>query len=223
VLVLLPVLAIRSAQRLRAADRPRAPALPPRDRIWLGALISLSMLFLLSWLTANAIDYHIFAAPPPHAAAVGATAVAFALVFALRAISRALRTDEERRKMTVYRIAPRTTREWVLWTLAVMAASVAEEAAYRGVAMSILWYWIGSAWIAALVSSIAFAVAHWTQGFKSLAVIFGIALVMHGLVAVTGTLVYAMFVHAGYDYVAGGIIARDAARFDREAVNSQPV
>ena len=39
---------------------------------------------------------------------------------------------------------------------------------------------------------------------------------MHGLVALTGTLLLAMIVHAIYDIVARYLIGREASRFERE-------
>jgi membrane protease YdiL (CAAX protease family) len=104
----------------------------------------------------------------------------------------------------------------------VLAASVAEEAAYRGVGMSILWYYLGNPWLAALLCAAAFSLGHSTQGWKSASVIFAMALAFHGLVALTGTLVLAMVVHAIYDFVAGDRIRRDTARYDREAALAMP-
>jgi membrane protease YdiL (CAAX protease family) len=98
-----------------------------------------------------------------------------------------------------------------------LLAGVAEEAAYRGVGMTILWYSLGDPWLAAGICAAAFAVAHSIQGLKSGTVVFAIALVFHGLVAVTGTLVLAMVVHAIYDLIAGYWIAIEARRYDAEA------
>ena len=65
-------------------------------------------------------------------------------------------------------------------------------------------------WIAAALLSIAFALAHWAQGWKSMVVIAAIALTMHALVQFTGTRVVAMGVHATYDIVAIALISREA-------------
>ena len=116
--------------------------------------------------------------------------------------------------MIVYFLAPRTTREWVLKSITVLAASISEEAAYRGVGFAILWYWTGSALLAALICSIAFALAHSIQGWKSMWVIFGIAVIMHGLVYYTETLVLAMIVHAVYDFIAIYLIWKESLRMN---------
>jgi membrane protease YdiL (CAAX protease family) len=92
----------------------------------------------------------------------------------------------------------------------VLAASVAEEAAYRGVAMSILWYATGNPYLSAVLCSLAFAVAHAVQGWRSGLTIYLVALVMHGLVWFTSSLVPAMIVHALYDFIAGWAIRREA-------------
>jgi len=215
-LLYLPWLARQSAARLRAMREAAAPG-PSRERIWLSALIGQALLLLLAVLAGRSFGYPFFALPALGAREIGAAVAALALYLGLRALSRAWRTEEERRRMMVYFLAPRTPRDWLLWTATVVAASIAEEVAYRGVGMWILEWSLGNAWIAALISAIAFALAHWTQGVKSGLVIFAMALVMQGLVQWTGTLLLAVIVHATYDFIAGVRISRDARRFDREA------
>jgi membrane protease YdiL (CAAX protease family) len=209
-LVFLPFVAVRSA-RLREM---REKGAVPRAAIWKGLLFTQAALLLLSWLVARTFDYEIFATPhlePKYfAAAIGALVVCLAL----RWIGRALHSEEERRKLAVYAWAPRTPNERILRTGAVLLAAIAEEAAYRGVGMAILWYSLGNPWSAALISALAFSAAHAAQGWKSAITIFAIALVMHGLVAFTGTLILAMIVHASYDLVVGYGIARTARQYD---------
>jgi membrane protease YdiL (CAAX protease family) len=93
-------------------------------------------------------------------------------------------------------------------------ASVAEEAAFRGVGWSILRYALGNPWLSAVPLCVAFAVVHWSQGWKSGIAIFGLAVVLHALVAFTGSLLPAMAVHAIYDFVAGEQIRRQARMMD---------
>ena len=220
IVAFLPWLAIRSARRLRQIESSGQPA-PPRQAIWTGTILSQAVLLILAWLVGRGFRYRIFAVPPFETRHLLAALAALALCFVLRWISRIVRSPEERRRMAVYRWAPRTEQEWVLWTAAVLLAAVAEEAAYRGVGLSILWYALGSPWPAVLISSSAFALAHWTQGWKSAATIFCVALVMHALVALTGTLVFAMIVHAVYDFIAGYSISRTAREHDRSAALAQ--
>jgi membrane protease YdiL (CAAX protease family) len=144
-----------------------------------------------------------------------AAVLALVLCLAMLPVSRWLRSKREQRELFVYQLAPRTRREWAWWVPTVLVAGVAEEVAYRGVTMTILWYALGNPWAAALVCAVAFALAHATQGWKSGVIIFVIGLLMHGLVAITGTLVPAMIVHVAYNLIAGGLIAREARRLDQ--------
>lgn len=214
-LVFLPFVAIRSAQRIRAADRGKASRpLPSREAIWGTTVLSLVVLFVISWITGSGFGYRIFAVPALGGVDILYGGVTLVACLALREIARRIRPEEERRRLFVYRMAPRSPREWVLWVVTCVCAGGAEEAAYRGVGMAILWYALGNPWIAAMILSIGFALGHWTQGGRSAAIIFVFALLFHALVALTGTLVIAMVVHAGYDLVAGYLMAREVERWE---------
>ena len=90
----------------------------------------------------------------------------------------------------------------------VLAAGFAEEAAYRGLGMLVLGVLGIQPWWSALLLSAAFAVAHAVQGRLGVVIVFAMALVMHALVALTGTLLIAMVVHIAYDLVAVVVTAR---------------
>ena len=214
----LPWAALRSARRLRLA-REAAPEseTPSRLHIWIGSLVMQAVLLFLAWRVGSGFGFRIFAASRPDPLDLVAAAGALGACFGLRALIRTLRSEEERRRSVLYRIAPRTAAERVGWTVTVLLASVAEEAAYRGVGFSILWYALGDPWLAAGLSALAFALAHSMQGWKSGAVVFVIALVMQALVAVSGTLILAMVVHGLYDLIAGYRIAVEAEQLDAEA------
>ena len=210
--VFLPYLAFRSARVLRAL-RLAAPAgeLPGREMFWVQTTVSLVVLFVLAWMVGRSFDYDPFALRHglglrDYALAAGA----FLLFFAFRLVVRAARTEEERRRQILYALAPRNGREWAWSIVAILVAAVAEETAYRGVAMNILWYSTGNPWLSAALCAVAFALAHWMQGWKSGLVIFLMALAFHALCAATGTLVLAMVIHALYDLVAAVLIAREA-------------
>ncbi|MEP7271056.1 MAG: CPBP family intramembrane glutamic endopeptidase [Acidobacteriota bacterium] len=223
ILLLLPWMAIRSAKRVREISQESSTKpLPDREAIWIGTILNLAAMLFAAWIIGNSFGFEPFGGVSSiDIKDVLAAAATLGVCFILRAMTRALRTDEERRRMVVFRIAPSSPREWALWTLTVLFAGVSEEVAYRGAAMSILWYSLRNPWLAAFICAVAFAVAHWSQGVKSGVVIFAIALAMHALVAITGTLVLAMIVHATYDFVAGYLIAKEARRFDLEAPCSQ--
>lgn len=210
ILGLLPWAAIRSVKQVRTAG------LPPNERIWTTTIVMLGILFAFAWFVGRGFDYDPFAVPPLRAREWVAAVVALGLCFVIREIARAITPEDERKKLMVYRLAPRTPKEWALSAVAVVFASVAEETAYRGVAMSILWYATGNPWLAAVVTALAFGLAHAVQGARSVAIVVLFGLVMQALVLYTGTLVLAMLVHAVYDFVAGYEIAREARAMSEE-------
>ncbi|HEX5010242.1 MAG TPA: CPBP family intramembrane glutamic endopeptidase [Planctomycetota bacterium] len=219
-LVYMPWAAMRSRHKLAAlrAGAGGAEGRPlSRQAVWTSTALSLLILLVVAVVVGRSFDYDFVARPALDWQVLAATLGAFAACLLVRQVVRVSRSEEERRRLMVYVIAPRTARERVLWALACVLAGVAEETAYRGVGMATLWYALGNAWAAALILAAAFAVAHAAQGWKSGLAVFGIALVMHALVAFTGSLLPAMLVHASYDLVAGAIIARDARRMDAEA------
>jgi membrane protease YdiL (CAAX protease family) len=215
---------VRSARRLGPWLRTPGPG-TTRERllIWANTSLAQALLVLLAWLAGRSFGFRFFTPAGRRVGDVAAAAAALAACFALREVARRLRTEEERRTMAVYRLAPRSAAEWGVWSVVAVAASVAEEIAYRGVGVAVLQHWSGSLPIAILVCAAAFAVAHALQGWKSATVIFGFALVMHALVLATGTLLFAMAVHLIYDVVAALAIARQADRFDRDAAGAVSV
>lgn len=218
-LVLLPWLARRSAQVMHGQPSGGSTiAIPPRETIWKRTLLAQLVLLLVSWGAGRSFGFDFIATPPITPRLIAAGLVALVLALILRQIARALHSEAERRSLAVYKLAPRTPREWALCVLTVFAAAIAEELAYRGVLVAILGYMFQNTWLAIILSAIAFAAAHWMQGWKSGLVIYALALLMHALVAYTGTLLVAMLVHAAYDLVAGYLIAKQAQHYDREAI-----
>jgi membrane protease YdiL (CAAX protease family) len=210
-LLVLPMAAARSARVIKASRAPSGALPISRQAIWIQTLISQCVLLALAWSAGSSFGYQFFWLPPLGGRAVAAAATAFLACVALYFVAKRLQSSEERRQLVVFALAPRNATEATLWCATVVAASIAEEAAYRGVLAAVLTYATGSLALAIAVSATAFAVAHATQGLKSGVIIFGIALVMHALVEATGTLVLAMGVHAAFDFFAGYRIAREAA------------
>jgi membrane protease YdiL (CAAX protease family) len=225
-LVALPYLAVRSASHLRnmraAWGGPGARSPLTRTRAMASTLMMLGLSFWLAWLTGRTFDYQIFAVPQFGVREIGAGLVVLGMQFGLRRLLQMTRTEEEERAHPAIQLAPRTGGEWALTVVTTLAAGVAEESAYRGVGMSLLWWTIGSPWVAAPILAFAFALAHWVQRWKSMVTIFAMALLMQALVAFTRTLVIAMAVHAIYDIVAMYFISRKAIRYDREAQPNSP-
>ena len=174
-------------------------AIPPLTRIYANTLLMLAVLFAFAWFTARTFGFHIFALPRFGAKEVVAGVCALLFQFVMSYLNVTMRPAGEAHAMAVNRLLPRSPREKVLYAFTAIVAGIAEEAAYRGVLMSILWYGLGSAWLAVLISALVFALGHALQGWKSMAVICIMACSMHALVWYTGTLVVAMAVHALYD------------------------
>jgi len=217
VLVVMPLGARRTAQRLHAPEPGHEVT---RTVVWRSAVIVQLTLLALTWFPASRIGYAIFSVPSLTAAHIGLGAAALGLCFIFRWFAQRLHSPDELRELDVYRYAPRSTSELVLFHVAAITAGVAEEAAYRGVAWSIMTTWLGSAWPGAVVLAVAFALAHWNQGWKSGVNIVGIALVFHALVYLTGTLVVAMAAHVLYNVAAVHLIRRTALVADHVAMDA---
>lgn len=221
--VLLPWSALRSARVVAAHRAAHGGALPvSRTSIWLSTLLVMALLLLFSWFVGRSFGYDAFAVPPLGVREYGLAVAALVTCLGLRLVARRMHRPEERRGLVVFAIAPRTADERALAIVVILVASVAEEVAYRGVAMNILWWSLGNPWLAAVACATAFALAHAVQGWKSGLVVFAIALVMHGLVASTGTLVLAMGVHAAYDLIAGHLIRAEALRLEAGEAGGAP-
>ena len=110
---------------------------------------------------------------------------------------------DERKELWVRQIIPRNYAERLVWVISLCTAGAAEELIFRGVFFALLAAVTGSITIASLVSAIVFAIAHYRQGFKSMAFILGIALLFQWFVIYSGSLIPAMIVHALYNIVRG--------------------
>jgi membrane protease YdiL (CAAX protease family) len=191
----IPYLAIKSGRRLSA--RP----LPPKVKYFSSQIIILAIFFAVSAFVARreGIDLLPREAPEPRMFGLGA-AVLVGFVVLMRPMWRK-RIEERSRKAWLF--MPRTRQEQVLWAGCSLAAGVAEEATYRGVMFVVLWRVTGSPLAASLIAAAVFAISHYLQGWKSMSIIFGMALAFQMLAWVTGSLYIGMAVHALYDVMAG--------------------
>jgi len=211
-LLFLPWGAWRTSRILRG-QVPHRPV-PSRVQYWRSAALAQGVLLAFAWVVGSGFGSRPFELGRLGLRNLSIAVLAFILALGLREAIRRTRSQEEVRGLEVIRRAPRTREEKAWFVLAALAAGIAEEVAYRGVGWSILIYMGGSAWVMAVLLSVAFALAHWSQGWKSGIVIFFLGLMMHGLVALTDTLVLAMGVHLSYDLVAGAAIRRKAREID---------
>jgi hypothetical protein len=207
--VLMPRGALRSARHLRQAQAGTGP-MPSRARVAGSALFALLMLWVISFLNADGMGRSLFALPAIGAREIGIGLIGLVVLLGAIPVARAIRTPEEERRALLQGFVPRGAREYAVFALIAVMAGIAEEAAYRGVAVWILSPIMGGLVPAAFLSSMAFAVAHAVQGGKAMVVVFGIAVVCHALVYLTNTLVIAMVVHTVYDLIAGAVAARRA-------------
>ena len=218
----LPWAALRSRRRIRPLEssdpfvRAAAEAgLPGTSWMLASSLVMLMVLGAICIAIAPNWRYDLLGGEPVDTRAIALGAAALVLQLGLFAIARGWRSPEERRRLAIVRLLPRTRGQWALMVALVLAAGFAEEAAYRGLGMLFLGIVTGSAIVSAAILSVAFAVAHALQGRKGMIIVLAMALLMHGLVALTGTLVVAMIVHTVYDLLAvlltSRVLAREAA------------
>ena len=221
----LPWMAYKSRRKIRVRQNAAQETTfsdTDLEKIWYGTILQLAILFILAWQVGAGFHYSIAVLPSAGFSTIAETLSALAVCLLIRALVRRTTTETERRSMVVFALAPRSRRQWLLKAIVVLCASVAEEAAYRGVCWQILSYSTGHYQFAALLSSAAFALAHWIQGWKSMFFIFIFAIIMHTLVWYTQSLITAMLVHAAYDCIAITLIAIEAARFRKSSREGDP-
>ena len=191
----LPYLAIKSGARL--STRP----LPPKAAYFNSQILMLTFFLAASVFLGRREWIELFprAWPEPRMFVLGA-GVLVMLVVLMRPLWRS-RVEARTRRLWLF--MPRTRKERVLWVACSFLAGVSEEVTYRGVMFVLSWRLTGSALAAALIGAGVFAVSHFLQGAKSMAIIFGFALVFQGLAWLSGSLYIGMAVHTLYDVAAG--------------------
>ena len=193
--VFIPYAAIKSSRVI--STRP----LPPKMKYLISQILTLLVFLAISALVGRKEWITLFPQAMPEAKffALGA-AVLVALVTLMRPM---WRKRVEARSRKVWLFMPRTPRERGLWIGCSVAAGISEEVTYRGVMFGLLWRLTGSGWAAALIAASIFSVSHFLQGWKSMSIIFGMALAFQLLAWFSGSLYVGMAVHALYDIAAG--------------------
>lgn len=212
VVVLMPIGAIRSRSVI-AGERPGTPA-PTRTRVLSNAVFVQAALFVASLLVARTHGMALWPAPRVGRREIAVGLAAFLVLLGVGLLSWRIRSADERRQMWVRHLLPRSPAQWALWLIVSVAAGISEETTYRGVVVVLLGSYTASFVAAALLSAAVFAVLHYPQGAKSMALVFAIALVMQAVVSATGALYVAMGVHAAYDITAGVRAARRFAELE---------
>ncbi len=211
----IPWAAWHSRGRLKALDE--AGAMPAPKRMYASSIVQLGLMGAFALIVGRTWHFEPFVAPNPGVRAWLIGAVVLVFNRAIMMFSRRWRTDEERRTMFVYRLAPRTASDIALFVAVAIAAGVFEEIAYRGVLFGLLAQVFGSPWPAYGIAIIVFTAAHAVQGLKSALAILVMTIGFHILVAETGTLVVAMVVHSLYDVIAGLAARREAIALETRA------
>lgn len=199
--VAIPIVAYRARDRLTTM-RPR----PSRAQLYGSTLVQLGVFLLLGLLAAWQEGLPLWRRPERYVLPVLATLVLLAVMtFGTRSIKRAA---VQRRDPRVYFSMPQGAREGALWIAVSIMAGVAEEYVYRGVFSDLATRLTGSLVLAWALAVAAFTIAHANQGVRSLAVIATFALAAHMLVYLSGSLLFAIVLHAVYDVFAGFEYAR---------------
>lgn len=120
----------------------------------------------------------------------------------------------EARRRRLEQIVPRSWPERLLWMVVSTTAAFNEEITYRGVLPALLALLTGDWWIAVVVSSIFFGLAHLVQGLTSSVIIMVFGFAFHLLVLFTGSLWIAIAIHFLYDLIAGYTLGRAEPRGD---------
>ena len=200
-----PFAAIRGARKM---SKPGGK--PTRAQLLVSVFVTQAMMLVIALVVAKVERVRLFPAP-----SFGWKNVALTLGFLVPTLATipwrwSWRSVEDKRRMLY--LLPNRTSDLGWWLLVSLAAGIGEEIVYRGV-MAALWQRVvGSWWPAILVCSVAFAVAHWVQGLRTVGVITVFAIGNHLIVRACGDLYTAMAIHFVYDLLAGVILIALAKR-----------
>ncbi len=222
ILVFLPLMAFRSRNTIIPASVEVGVPNSSLKAIWFWTLLNHGVLFVLAWLASREVSFKPFVVP---------TIDLFDGLYALAALSACIAIGslvssgqsarESAKKAIPHLLLPKSKSEAALKGLTVLTASVVEEVAYRGVGFYIVWHLFGNPWLAAVVCSVAFGLAHWVQGWRNVVGIVAIGMVLQGLASVTNTLSLAIAVHVAFDFVAFYQGKREANTVESKAVAAE--
>lgn len=125
-----------------------------------------------------------------------------------------LRLADARSRDRLRQILPESTSEKLTWLAVSLAAAVAEEVTYRGVLATITLRFTEEWWLATLLTSVAFGLAHLVQGWKSAIVVAVFGAAFQWITWRSGSLLPAIAVHFLYDAIAGFVIPRFIQKTD---------
>lgn len=177
--------------------------LPPRRAIYLSSAIGIWTLAalaaaagLLSGITPRMMGLSL---PSPATVLAWSAAVTLAALAALVA-GRVLRLPEN---AVLRHVLPRTAGEKGWFTLLAFSAGIGEELAYRAFLIPALAVVVGSAWVAAGITSAVFGLSHIYQGATGVARATALGFALAIPFVVTGSVVPAMVAHTAIDLISG--------------------
>lgn len=203
--VFLPLMAVRSAFRIRQPGRT-----PSRSQYLVSVFFSQGMMLLPALYAADCDSILLF--PEPRLGAIDVVAALAFLVPTLGTLPLRWRRKSEEEKRRMLWMLPHGTADLGWWALVSLTAGIVEELVYRGVMLALWQRVFGSWWAAVIVCVTVFSLAHFVQGWRSMALIVIIATAFHLIVRFTGDLYTAMAVHCVYDFAAGILLQRYARR-----------
>jgi membrane protease YdiL (CAAX protease family) len=203
--LLLPLAAFAGKRKLEGGTR-----LPPKRAFLTSVVLQLVIFGAVSFLIARLEWIPLF----PAFSFTG-QAIAFAVgLFALHALIGQYRSRlrVRRRDPKLWLMMPTDGVERALWIGIALAAAVGEEITYRGVLIELVQRLGVGFPVAVALCALAFGLAHSTQSWTAAAIITGYAVLMHLLVAYSGSLYLGMVVHFLHDLWIGLFVAWLAKR-----------
>ncbi len=105
-------------------------------------------------------------------------------------------------------LSPHTTKERFAWIAVSLITAVSEEVLYRAVFLGIFCQLKDNYWMAALISALLFALAHWKYGLTALPSAFFVGLGLQYFVEISGGLFIAIAIHFTHNLVNGIVYGR---------------
>ena len=203
--LLIPLAAFQGKRKLEKGTK-----LPPKRPYLTSVVLQLVIFGAISFLVARLERIPLF----PAFSFTG-QAIAFAVaLFALHALIGQYRSRlrVRQRDPKLWLMMPTDGVERALWIGISLAAAVGEELTYRGVLLELVQRLGVGFPVAVALCALAFGLAHSTQSWTAAAIITGYAVLMHLLVAYSGSLYLGMALHFLHDLWIGLFVAWLAKR-----------
>jgi membrane protease YdiL (CAAX protease family) len=201
VIVMVPLMGIWSWYRIRSGK-----PLAPKEKRYRAMILTQVWLVVITFavMQENGVDCFARGWPPLWGWAL-ATGYMALLTQRVRV---GWRKISEERKQNARRLLPESYAHLRYWIPISLLAGFSEEFAFRGVAFVLLTRLLHSEIVAVCLCVISFALGHMMQGWRGVLGTSIIAVLMHGLVYLTGGLYLPIVTHAAFDLIVGCIAVR---------------